>query len=84
MDNRIIELAIEALENQRAVIEAEIAGLNFALRKQRGYVAAAAKAGPSQLRRPQKGGPQSAAARRAVSRRMKAYWAKRKAGRAKA
>ncbi len=68
MDNRIIELAIEALEKRKAAVETEIAGLISAMSKQRERVAVTAKAGP----------------RRSQSERMKAYWARKRAEKAMA
>lgn len=67
MDNRILELAIEALEKQKAAVETEIAGLKSAMSKQRGRAAATAKAGSN----------------RSQSDRMKAYWARKRAEKAK-
>jgi len=86
MDKRIIELAIEALENRKAAVETEIAGLEAAMSKRRGRIAATAKASHpvkarGAVRKPRQ---QSAVARKAISKRMKAYWAKRRAGKAKA
>ena len=63
MDNRIIELAVEALEKRKAAVETEIAGLKSAMSKQQGHAAATAKAAP----------------RRSQSERMKAYWARKRA-----
>jgi len=60
MNNRIIELAIEALEKRKAAVEMEIAGLRSLLRKRPGRAAATAKA----------------ASWRSRSNWMKAYWAR--------
>jgi len=71
MENRIIELALQALEAKKAAVEKEIDELKAEL----------AKARP----KPAKGRgmpPRSLAARKAQSERMKAYWAKRRAGKA--
>jgi hypothetical protein len=74
MDRRIIELAIETLEKQKAAIEAEITELKSSGNKKRGHAGASIKiAGPKTRQ-------WSAAAKRAISERMKASWAKRKAG----
>ncbi len=76
MDKRLIELAVEALEVRKASIDSEIASLRAQLTgraKTPGVPAKAALQG-------KKRGPQSRAARRAQSDRMKAYWAKRRAG----
>ena len=77
MPDRLIELAIEALESKKAAIDAEIAQLREDLRpaRRRRPVRAAKKAG----RRPR----MSAAARKALSERMKARWAEWRAERAK-
>ncbi len=86
MDDREKELAIEALEQRKAAVEMEITELKAAMSKRRGRTAAAATASqPAKAKGlVRRLGPQSAAARRAISKRMKAYWAKRRAGRAKA
>ena len=73
MTDRLIELAIEALESRKATIEAEIAALREELRLagRRGRVRAS-------------NNPRmSAAARKDLSERMKARWAKWRAERAK-
>ena len=77
MPDRLIELAIEALESKRAAIDAEIAGLRSELRPARRprRVRATAKAG----KRPHI----SAAGRKALSERMKARWAEWREERAK-
>ncbi len=88
MDVSIIALAIEALERRKEAIQAEI----DALRGAKGAGPRSAKRSAA-VRRPRavksegtarKPGPQSAAARKAISERMKAYWAKRRAGKTKA
>ena len=71
MENRIIELALEALESKKAAVEMEIEGLKAEL----------AKARPKPAKR--RGVPsRSLAARKAQSERMKAYWARRRAAEA--
>jgi hypothetical protein len=71
MDKRIVELAVEALQERKAKVEAEIesiqAQLGGAIRKPKTAVTTAAK----RRRR-------TAAQRKAQSRRMKAYWAAKK------
>jgi hypothetical protein len=75
MEKRLIELALEALEARKAAVEKEIAGLKAEL--------AAPVAKPTEeSAKPRRG--MSAAARKAVSARMKGYWAKRRADRAAA
>src|SRR5438876_3198228 len=77
MPDRLIELAIEALESKKAAIDAEIAQLRKDLRPARRgrRVRAAGKAG----KRPHI----SAAGRKALSERMTARWAEWRAERAK-
>lgn len=77
---RVLQLALEAMEQQRLTVEEEIRELTAQL-EGRSHIEAMPFAAPSRRRahRRAKTGPQSAAARRAVSERMKAYWAKRKA-----
>ncbi len=72
--------ALGRLEAEKARIERQIAGLKQALKAGVGTArdVMARGAGASAGRR-----RMSTAARRAVSARMKAYWAKRKGGRAK-
>jgi len=67
MDNRILELAIEALENRKAAIEVEIRSIRSTVKS-----GSAADAAP----RPRK--PKTAAERKAQSKRMKAFWKKRR------
>jgi hypothetical protein len=73
--------ALRQLEAQRAHIDRQIAGVRSALD---GLGTGAGQRRPvrstAQVRRRRR---MSAAARRAVSQRMKAYWAKRKAAKAK-
>ena len=76
MPDRLIELAIEALESKKAAIEVEIAALRQGLRpRRRRRGRATAKAG----KRPHI----SAAGRKALSERMTARWAEWRAERAK-
>ncbi len=77
MANRLVELAIEALEARKAAIEEEIRKLRLGLRSGRKSRAAAVgslgevEASPRRRRR-------SAAARKAQSLRMKEWWARRR------
>lgn len=71
MENRIIELALEALEAKKAAVEKEIEGLKAEL----------AKARPKPTKR-RNVPSRSLAARKAQSERMKAYWARRRAAKA--
>ncbi|HUE81407.1 MAG TPA: hypothetical protein VMM84_04765 [Pyrinomonadaceae bacterium] len=80
-DIRLLELAIESLENKRSSIEEEIADLRSRLRKgsSKGRAAAlrsTAKGGKKRRRR-----RMSAATRRALSESMKKRWAEKKRGR---
>ena len=75
MDKRLIELALEALEVRKASIDSEIASLRAQLAGRGKVPGIAGKAGIAGKKR----GPQSKAARKAQSERMKAYWAKRRA-----
>src|SRR5947209_5449074 len=77
MPDRLIELAIEALESRKAAIDAEIATLRRELRpaRARRQVRATGKAG----KKPRI----SAAGRKALSERMTARWAEWRAERAK-
>src|SRR5947207_3374811 len=72
MPDRLIELAIEALESKKAAIDAEIAALRKGLRPAR-------RRRPVHVRKPR----MPVAARKALSERMSARWAKWRAERAK-
>jgi hypothetical protein len=75
MDKRVIELALETLEAKRSALDTEIADLRSQLNPvRRPRAKSAVTEAPARKRR-----PRSAAARKAQSLRMKAYWAKRKA-----
>jgi len=76
MPDRLIELAIEALESKKAAIDAEIASLRRELRPARSR-------GPVRARRVGKKSRISAAGRKALSERMTARWAEWRAERAK-
>src|SRR5881296_3285313 len=76
MSDRLIELAIEALESKRAAIDVEIAQLRKDLRPTRSRRQVRA-------RRTLKKSRISAAGRKALSERMKARWAEWRAERAK-
>src|SRR5436309_11843901 len=76
MPDRLIELAIEALESKRAAIDAEIATLRRELRPARSRRQVRA-------RRAGKKSRISAAGRKALSERMTARWAEWRAERAK-
>ena len=86
MANRLIELAIEALETQRSAIDKEISALRAGFRAgiralQTGGKAVTRKAGKRTSRaakQTRKKGGMSAAAKKAQSLRMKAYWAKKR------
>ena len=73
MANRLVELAIEALEARKASIDEEIRKLRVGLRA--GRRRADADNGLAQRRRRR----MTAAAREAQSLKMKEYWARRKA-----
>jgi hypothetical protein len=75
MPDRLIELAIEALESRKAAIDAEIAQL----REELGPVGRRRRI---PARRIGKRPPMSAAARKALGERMKARWVKWRAERA--
>ncbi len=76
MDKRLIELAIEALEQRKASIDAEIAIIRAEMTG-RGKAASIPSAKGAVA--PKKRGPRSKAARKAQSERMKAYWANKRA-----
>src|SRR3989442_4293871 len=76
MPDRLIELAIEALESKKAAIDAEIAQLRKELRPMRSRRHVRLR---STLKRPHI----SAAGRKALSERMKARWAEWRAERTK-
>ena len=76
MPDRLIELAIEALESKKAAIDAEIAQLREGMRPARSRRQVRA-------RRVGKKSRISAAGRKALSERMKARWAEWRAERAK-
>ena len=67
---RLVELALNGLKKEMAELEGELAGVSQ-LGREMGKAATVKK-----IRRT--GRKMTAAARKAVSRRMKAYWAKRK------
>jgi hypothetical protein len=69
MNKRVLELAMEALENKKALIESEIAALQLQVK---GGIAAKSAAVTGQR------GTMSAALRKAVGERMRAYWAARR------
>lgn len=76
---KVLELALEALQKQKMAVEEEIRQLTADL----GRGQFAPPPITARARRLRKSGPQSAAARKAVSVRMKAYWVKRRAEAAK-
>src|SRR5438034_4241156 len=76
MPDRLIELAIEALESKKAAIDAEIAQLRKELRPAR-------RRRPARARRVAKKSRISAAGRKALSERMTAHWAEWRTERAK-
>lgn len=86
MDNdRLLHLALEVLEERKKAVETQIAELMGQFRD--GIVAPSGKrrtrtAPERRARNQAKAGPQSAAARKAVSLRMKAYWAERRKAKA--
>ena len=79
MANRLVELAIEALEARKAAIDEEIGRLRRKLRPRRRSRASAI----APARRRKKGG-MSAEAREAQSLRMKEYWARKRAAKEQA
>jgi hypothetical protein len=74
MANRLVELAIEALEARKAAIDEEIGRLRRELRPGR-----RTRTNPSGPAGRRKKGGMSAAARKAQSLRMKEYWARKRA-----
>jgi hypothetical protein len=76
MPDRLIRLAIEALESRKAAIDAEIAALRRELRPTR-------RRRTVRVRTPNNRPRMSAAARNALGKRMKAYWVKWRAERGK-
>jgi hypothetical protein len=75
MSDRIIELALEALEARKTALDAEITALRAGLKPGRGR----AQSSDSRAERPvRRRAPRSAAARKAQSERMKEYWARRR------
>jgi hypothetical protein len=74
---RILELALEAIQNQKAQVEAEIEALRAEMRGS-GRATSTRKAG-SPARPNGKRRPKTPAEREAQSKRMKAYWAAKKA-----
>ena len=83
MANRLVELAIEALEARKSAIEEEIKTLRLELRSGRRSRAAAggmlSNRKPGRLFAKRRGHRMSAAARKAQSLRMKEYWARKRA-----
>jgi len=78
MAKRILELALETMEKQKATVDAEIAGIHAGISRM-GRREPAGRTSPGAPKRR----TMSAVRRKAVSRRMKAYWAARKAQAAK-
>jgi hypothetical protein len=82
MANRLVELALEALESRKTQIESEIKELRSQIR--RGMNAFSGRAGsrgrkPGRRSRRGRKRVRTAASRKAQSLRMKEYWAKRRA-----
>ncbi len=77
--NTTLRKALAELESERARLDRQIAGIRQILA---GDQLGQARRVPAK-RRAKGRRPMSAAARKAVSQRMKVYWAKRRAGRAK-
>lgn len=75
-DSRLIQLALEALEEKRRAIDDEISQL----RARMGAAGREAAGAGNGRRRRRKRKPMSAAQKRAVSERMKKYWADRRKG----
>ena len=84
MANRLIELAIEALEERRSAIDREITALRAGFRAGMGVLTGTAKKGrkAASAAAPTPKRKRSAASRKAQSLKMKAYWAKRRAEKA--
>jgi hypothetical protein len=76
MNAHVIELAIEALEKRKAAVEAEVAQIGASISARRGRTTEA-------LRDVVRRVPRTAAQKKAQSRRMKEYWARKKAEAAK-
>jgi len=76
MEKRILELAVEALEGQKAALEADIEWIRAELGRRVAAPVAAARV-------PRKPKGRTAAQRKAQSLKMKAYWAARKRAQAK-
>ena len=76
--NRLLELAIEGLERQRAALAAEIEALRSEMKGSPARSAKKAKTATRPKRR-----AKTAAEKRALSRKMKAIWRKKKAAAAK-
>jgi hypothetical protein len=82
-DSRLLELALEALEDKRRNLDEEIKQIRGRLggRRSVGLSAGAAEAAkPTNGRRKRRGRRMSAAQRKLVSERMKKFWADRKKG----
>ena len=75
MDNRILELALEALHQRMAAVDAEIQSIKAELHSGTGPKTVAPAAGKRKAR--------TAAQRKAQSQRMKAIWAEKRAKAAK-
>jgi hypothetical protein len=71
---QLLELALEALEKQKATVSAEIDAIRTQLR---GSGSAARKAKPAKARIGRRK-PQTVAARKAQSQKMKKYWAEKR------
>jgi len=71
---RILELALESLENKRKAIEAEISALTRELRRGRGRSAGVPAASAAPARRKRRRSRFSKEERLRRSQRMKAYW----------
>ena len=80
MEKRILELALETLEQRKALLQVEIASIQDELKGKTKAAPAAAAAVPA----PRRKGRMSAALRKAQSERMKKYWELRRQKAAKA
>ena len=78
-NNRIIELAIEALEARKAQLDKEVEALKVRAAAPAPRIPRAPRARGQKAKAPGSRRPRTAAQKKAQSKRMKAYWAKRKA-----
>ena len=80
-DSELRRLALPGARARLGALQAEMASLLATFPELRGAKASAAEGSPLKRKKPGRKHPMSAAEKKAVSERMRKYWAERKAGR---